>query len=191
MEEDKQHYQYGHYTTGRKQDYGHHELSEENGWVCYDWDRNDYTETMWMKKPLPGKGWKPFRVFTYAGIFEDFVKLEDAQRYFDEKKGNPSVHVTLVEVDVVTGNDIRTVAKYPEPKPEEKTQKPKKYVLKTHFNMVGSDTTSEPLENFTDEDFGKYNGDGLSEGHRQQLEQMAIDQSGFEWWIEEQDPDDE
>lgn len=38
---DHEHYKYGSYTTGREQDYGHHEMNEENGWGCYQWDRDD------------------------------------------------------------------------------------------------------------------------------------------------------
>lgn len=37
MEMDTEHYDFDSYSTGRKQDYGHHELNAENGWVCYDW----------------------------------------------------------------------------------------------------------------------------------------------------------
>lgn len=128
MARDESHYQYDEYTTGRKQDYGHHELNEENGWVCYDWDRGEYTETMQMKKPLYGKGWKPFRIFYYSGCFEDFMTIEEAQKFFDEKvaKANASTYLTFVEVDTEDGEELRVVAKYPvEPEPApEPTPKP-------------------------------------------------------------------
>jgi len=113
---DDSHYQYDEYTTGRKQDYGHHELNEENGWVCYEWDRGDYTETMQMKKPKEGKGWKPFRVYWYVSTFVDFMKIEDAQAYFDNyTKSVTWGHASLIEVDTVTGKEVKKWAVWPEP----------------------------------------------------------------------------
>lgn len=112
MTQDTNHYQYESYTTGRKQDYGHHEFNDENGWVCYDWDRGEYTETMQMKKPLEGKGWKPFRVYPYVGTFEDFLTIEEATVYFDSKISQPGGWIHMIEVDVQTGKEIRKVMKY-------------------------------------------------------------------------------
>lgn len=112
MEQDKSHYEYSSYTTGRKQDYGHHEYNEENGWDCYDWDRDDYTETMQMKRPLPEKGWKPFRVYNYVSVYEDFLTLEQAQSYFNEKVNGGWTWIHLLEVDVTNGKEIKSIAKH-------------------------------------------------------------------------------
>lgn len=125
MGRDTNHYQYDSYTTGRKQDYGHHELNEENGWICFEWNRGDYTETMEMKKPLEGKGWKPFRVYTYASTFEDFLTIEEAQAYFDERTKLNFGYAHFVEVDKETGKKVKDIAIYqpaeqPKSEPEPK-----------------------------------------------------------------------
>jgi hypothetical protein len=112
---DDSHYEYASYTTGRKNDYGHHEYNEENGWDCYDWDRGDYTETMEMKRPLPGKEWKPFRIYNYVSVYNDFLTEEEAQVYFDEKINEGWTWLHLIEVDKITGKEIRTIKKYQKP----------------------------------------------------------------------------
>lgn len=111
MTQDTSHYEYAEYTTGRKQDYDHHEFNEENGWDCYEWDRGDYTETMQMKRPLPGKGWKPFRVYYYVGCYEDFLTFEEAEKYYSERITSHHSIVQLIEVDKARGHEIRTIAK--------------------------------------------------------------------------------
>lgn len=107
---DTEWYEYAEYTTGRKQDYGHHEYNSENGWLCYDWDRGDYTETMQMKRPLSGKGWKPYRAFTGAGRFEDFTSMEEAILWANKNPyyaGITGPHTpTIREVDIDTGEVI-------------------------------------------------------------------------------------
>lgn len=104
---DYEHYQYGSYTTARKQDYGHPEMNEDNGWDCYDWDREEFTETMQMKKPKEGKGWKPFRVYTYVSCYEDFNTELEAKQFFDDREG----YVNFVEVNMKTGEVVREIAK--------------------------------------------------------------------------------
>jgi len=58
-----------------------------------------------------------------------------------------------------------------------------KYILRSITNRSGTDT-SRPLEEFNDEDFGKYNQDALDEHYRNELESMAQEDQGFEWWVE-------
>lgn len=106
---DTEHYDYDSYTTGRKQDHGHHELNEENGWHCYDWNRGDYTEDMFMKRPKAGKVWKPFRVYTYSSTFKDFKTLEAAQAFHDERVKSP--HLTSIFIEIgADGKEIRQIA---------------------------------------------------------------------------------
>jgi|SRR6185369_17556525 len=105
ISQDHDHYEYDSYTTGRKQDYGHHTLNTENGWDCYSWDRDEYTETMYMKRPKEGKGWKSFRVITYTSTFEDFLSEVMARAYYESVPNFG--YKSIVEVDTVSGQQVK------------------------------------------------------------------------------------
>jgi hypothetical protein len=103
---DYERYDYNSYTTGRKQDWGHDELNEENGWSCFEWDRGDYTETMEMKRPKHGKDWKQFRVYTSCGRYDDFDTKEEADTFISEA---PSYYrdLKVSQVSPDTGEDVK------------------------------------------------------------------------------------
>lgn len=63
-----------------------------------------------------------------------------------------------------------------------------KYVLKSTTGYVGTERESE-LDFFTDEDFEAYNNGKLSDDYTQDLHFQAIEDQGFEWWIEKVDED--
>lgn len=59
----------------------------------------------------------------------------------------------------------------------------KKYILKSHSGP-GTER-SRPLDEFTEADFSRYQETGLSESEEDDLQQQAIEDQYFEWWIEE------
>lgn len=58
----------------------------------------------------------------------------------------------------------------------------KKYVLKSNAN--GS-TAERPLDDFTEDDFKKWQEGTLTADQVNTLQQQAFEDQNFEWWIEE------
>lgn len=65
----------------------------------------------------------------------------------------------------------------------------KRYILKTTTQWVNT-TKETPLDDFSEEDFKRYNGEGLSQSDNDTFLSMAIEDQGLEWWIEEEEEEE-